>query len=1723
MATPIVQPILPINNEGQELTPVDEISISSVTINNTFDIYQDIIEAYLYDNQDNFISRLTTNYNVTQGLVSGSTITSLNLDPGRDVTANNYQQGSYKVDYNFLRPLVQGNLPFTITEISSDRTELRVQNTTLNQDQTRVVENTIRQTLESTETFQGYYLDLGSDNILLATNVAYDNNTILVKLYAPLPDTYAVSTTFTFVKKVSEPVAFSVEFPQEEIIIQTGKQLNGPNLNIQLQRQTNNSTTYTNYQSLVSASNPSLSNQLFSILTERRAELNTDYSDYSNFVFFSSAEQRLANFYYKASLIENYNTQIGILNAITTTTEVSASTAVYQKKIEDIITNFDGYDYYLYYESGSTAWPKTNTVKPYTLYSTGSAEVLQWYATQSLSASLYDNQNSNYIYNVYPTYLTEDPDNSQFQLFNDMVAQMFDQIWLYTKALENRQDNDNTLGGGISVDLVGDALRSYGVTLYESNFTNSDLYTSYLGLTNTGGTLPPTGSELITTYITASAQTTAFNDAQKLIYKRLYHNLPYLLKKKGTISGLRVLLNCFGIPDTILRISEYGGKDKNPNTWDYWADEFTYALATQGTTYLTSSFVANTTWNAISNRPQAVAFRFKTPGIPTASYYSQSLWSTNTGAGLVLKYTGSAYTSGSYSGSVVNPYYEYGTLIYYPTSSNLNLSASIYLPFFDGGWWSVLVNNNDSGSFTIYAGNNIYEGVDGNTVGFSASSSVSASNSWNSATISYLGTSSFSAKIFSGSFQELRYYVNPVSKSVFDDYVMNPSSIEGNQFNASGKELIFRASLGNELYTGSTSIHPKVTGSWATTSSFSGTSNFYFNNSPTYLPDYGYAYYDQVPAGIQNAVAKKIKVVQIQLPKSGSDNLPDNKTLSTFRSIQQDYEVSGSITRNVNYVEIGLSPQNEINDDINTSIGYFNIGEYIGDPRDISSDLTYYPGLETLSEEYFSKYIDKYNWTDYIRLIKYFDNSVFRMVKDFIPARAAAATGIIIKQHLLERNRQRPAQASYTQPEYTASIASAARNYETGSIEVFTGGPGGVVDNWVDSSQPWSSSINTQAGIVETLNSSKYEFYNGEYSGSTVRSVKYPNGNNPLLDSAYRVGIPDLQNLTATRTTTFTAACVELVSGSYKTTTSSIPFPFNQSNLILPYYNTSTYKYTPLYPVQVDIQVSISASYLQANAADAEAFNVDLYLVETSEGVKNILGLQSFNTGSDAGPFPAANPFNFSQTFSNVYIRSGSTYSIEYIGGCNASADDVGSFEFAVTGTSWTVTVDNLFAQSTYYTDPTVYTQQNFPGNINRYADYNVLLNNVYSNRVSAEYEQVDYSTDAYKPVNYQAIISQSAIYAQVQDSNYVPESAWTHARYMGSKNTGQYNLTQSYSSQSVAPGYPIDTFANYFVYFDWIGGSDPQYPGGGNIHGLTLIGIDGVGIPLTTGNTNLQLIENLYVNGNTATIWPTQTGSVLPIATVEIVTGGALYESILVVTGSSTGPSDFSAPLINGITDQQLTASIYTVFTSGSKTVLTDSGSLAQSSLIEHGWISIFTNRSSSFGFVDYFTFENNGSTTSKIAFVNKQNGTYTGSYPQIINYSDTRLPLQYGDIIRFGTTGTYSSTNTASLDGTFAGGGLFEIVRIDTGSSSRVRSSIEITPLLSQYTYVNNVAIKNPLPASIQDLEQNFRIMRRVPNEVFIVITRIPTYRGSGFLVPENFNPNYNIYELARKAGVI
>ena len=135
----------------------------------------------------------------------------------------------------------------------------------------------------------------------------------------------------------------------------------------------------------------------------------------------------------------------------------------------------------MYFNSGSEkSYPKQNTEPPYILFPTGSTEALTWVGSTDeevliMGVKLYlllimMKIIKIILYNAIPEYLKEDSENEKYELFVDMVAQQYDNTWLYTKNLTTRFDADNRLDFGISKDLVADAIRDFGIKLYSNNF-----------------------------------------------------------------------------------------------------------------------------------------------------------------------------------------------------------------------------------------------------------------------------------------------------------------------------------------------------------------------------------------------------------------------------------------------------------------------------------------------------------------------------------------------------------------------------------------------------------------------------------------------------------------------------------------------------------------------------------------------------------------------------------------------------------------------------------------------------------------------------------------------------------------------------------------------------------------------------------------------------------------------------------------------------------------------------------------------------------------------------------------------------------------------------------------------------------------------------------------------------------------------------------------------------
>jgi hypothetical protein len=557
--------------------------IASRNLQEDFGGTNDYIEYYVYDIVGNL---LNTNYNYlsyklppTTGLTpavdtlpntrgniqttdvgiestlapqTSSLFPIIEIDPVKDLQDLGYTSGEFSVRYNFFQNKISNFLEnaLFVKTISQDRTEIALASTTLTNEQIQSASVELINKINNTDYYVDYLLNFGDNTQYVAVNVALNPDPggfeILFKLYQPLPLSVQEKQTLWIVEEQVNPYVFDINL-DTLITPPSPPQLRGPNFNIQIENQGTISTSYGNYSSLITSLKSLQSssyNQIQNLLVSQSIDINVDYTDFDNFVFFGSAEQRVKNFHTKVKEIEDYQNFITAYTPfVATTASLQTTINQYSASITNIIRQFDGYETYLYYESSSYAWPKANSNKPFVLLSTGSATVQTWYGALTGSAETYDLNNYDNLEYAVPAFIKDDGNNEPFLIFLNMVGQYFDNIWIYIKSITDVNLANNNLEVGISKDLVYQQLKSLGVKLYNSQAGNS--VADYLIGANTGSSIFDNNFTITGSYLNNIPRA----DLVAELYKRIYHNLPLLLKTKGTVAGLDYLMTTFGVPN----------------------------------------------------------------------------------------------------------------------------------------------------------------------------------------------------------------------------------------------------------------------------------------------------------------------------------------------------------------------------------------------------------------------------------------------------------------------------------------------------------------------------------------------------------------------------------------------------------------------------------------------------------------------------------------------------------------------------------------------------------------------------------------------------------------------------------------------------------------------------------------------------------------------------------------------------------------------------------------------------------------------------------------------------------------------------------------------------------------------------------------------------------------------------------------------------------------------
>jgi hypothetical protein len=182
-------------------------------------------------------------------------------------------------------------------------------------------------------------------------------------------------------------------------------------------------------------------------------------------------------------------------------------------------------------------------------------------------------------------------------------------------------------------------------------------------------------------------------------------------------------------------------------------------------------------------------------------------------------------------------------------------------------------------------------------------------------------------------------------------------------------------------------------------------------------------------------------------------------------------------------------------------------------------------------------------------------------------------------------------------------------------------------------------------------------------------------------------------------------------------------------------------------------------------------------------------------------------------------------------------------------------------------------------------------LNNVELTRLSTTYQDIDYSAGITEPVNFDLIISGSAIKAAVQDSNYTTQRH-VIPRYLGSKSTSQKLNKWTQGDTGTFGKIPtVESLKTYVAYGEMGGSWAPEKMNASTFQIRYLISQDGDVLIPNTSENSLSIVQGTFQSGEKFKISATIPGSGEATEYRKIIRGGTRIEPILYTqSGSAPG-----------------------------------------------------------------------------------------------------------------------------------------------------------------------------------------------------------------------------------------
>lgn len=747
------------------------------------------------------------------------------------------------------------------------------------------------------------------------------------------------------------------------------------------------------------------------------ADVNIDFSDFSNFVTFGSAAKRIEVFRAKLQEIElliqsapthelalglsgsveysgSYNTVFGTLeidslgiaslqplNAVTgniassVTAHLNTSISI-SNTILELIRGFDNYEAELWFDdnkpySGSNDtvyFASASTMTDYTYpkilgipYSSTSTLGSNWYNQLSAIGSDYDTDNRNRLQYNLPKFLQEDEDSTSFLLFTDVIGHHFDNVSSFISEIDQIQSRYPKADEEISGEVSRRVLESYGVNV--PDISSVENLVRYVTGDNTGS-------------VTYKALTDEY-------YKRYLHTLPHLLKTKGTKKSIDALLNVFGINPNIITVKE--SLDNRITTLEpskVLTSEQDFSLNFNSGSYVIVPFSSSL------RSPQTVQLSFA-----TIAPVEQTLLNFGDSYRVDLLRHPSASS---------NTYYtNYGRVDL--VSGSTTILTSNYFDLFDEQYTALQLGYNA-------AGVNLYiRKLESGDTTFSQSlqeTEMSMSVDWSGIDDLYIGSPpvSSSAGYISASIDEFRIWQEPLSENTFVAFAENPGIYAGESYSSSLYSLYGRLSFNipTDVATdGSvTNTSPYLTKTTPIDVSTFVASGFNAGTSPLYQTSRHVreVYELSYNIGSNQPTTDMVRIA----PDAPTGSLGIIALSSEYPHVNMSRKFMSSSVGTTR-LDISISPQDSIDRDIIRAYGNFNLGDYIGDPTYRFSDR--YTSLDTIHDTFITNIAPV---IDYNKFAKFFDKFLhlfYQIIDDYLPARARVTKGIVIRSNILDRTK----------------------------------------------------------------------------------------------------------------------------------------------------------------------------------------------------------------------------------------------------------------------------------------------------------------------------------------------------------------------------------------------------------------------------------------------------------------------------------------------------------------------------------------------------------------------------------------------------------------------------------------------------------------------------------------------------------------------------------------------